>query len=121
MRSSAYVRSGMLVAVLASAATAMAANMNFMKDAPYSKFTEEDRRIFNDAVQDTLNKGADGKAHAWSNPATKAGGEIKPLKSFDSAGVACRNVSIANKAKGLSAKGEYKLCKDASGKWALAN
>jgi len=99
----------------------MAANTNFAKDAPYSKFTAEDRKIFDEAVQDTLSKGADGEARAWSNPATKAGGEIKPLKTFERGSATCRSVSIANKAKGLSAKGEYRLCKDASGKWTLAN
>ena len=120
MTPGACFRSALLVVVLASAATAIAANIGFLKDAPYSKFTEEDRKIFDDAVQDTLNKGVDGEASAWSNPATRAGGEIKVLKTLDSAGVSCRKASIANKAKGLSHKGEYKLCKDASGKWKLA-
>jgi surface antigen len=117
----AYLYRGFLVAVLAAAAPALASNLNFMKDTPYTHFTDEDHKIFNETLNDTLNNGADGESRAWSNPKTKAGGEVKPLKTFERKGTPCRTVYIANKAKGRSASSKYNFCKQASGTWALAN
>lgn len=112
---------GLLVAVLAAAAPALAVNLNFMKDTPYTHFTDEDHKIFNQTLNDALNKGADGESRSWSNPKSKAGGEVKALKTFERKGMACRTVYIANKAKGRSANAEYNFCKQASGAWGLAN
>jgi surface antigen len=112
---------GLLVAALASAAPAMAGNMSFMNDTPYSHFNKEDHKIFNAALNELLDKAADGDSRSWSNPDSKAGGELKGVKTFERKGATCRRVSIANKAKGRSASGEYNFCKQASGKWTLAN
>jgi surface antigen len=67
--------------------------------------------IFREALDAALGKGADGAMVEWSNPETGAGGQIKPLKSFERDGKPCRTVSVANKAKGRKSSGEYTLCK----------
>jgi surface antigen len=117
----ACVRSGVLVAILVSAAPAMAVNLSFIKDAPYGQFTKEDHRIFNAALDNLLDQGVDGETRAWSNPASDASGEITPVKTFERAGATCRTLAIANKAKGLSGSGKYNFCRQKTGKWALAN
>jgi len=113
-------RCGWLLAGVLSVAPALAVNLGFLNDAPYTHFTEADRKLFDDTLIDVLSHGADGQAREWSNPATRAGGEIKPLKSFDRAGASCRTVSIRNAAKGRSETGQYSFCKDDSGAWKLA-
>jgi hypothetical protein len=115
-----YLRCGLLLAVLALAAPAVASNISFMKDTPYAHFTKEDHKLFNEALNNILNSGADGDSRTWSNPTSKAGGELKVLKSFERKGAPCRTLSIANKAKGRSASGEYNFCKRADDQWKLA-
>ena len=107
--------------VLISAVPALAANLGFMKDSPYGQFTEQDLVLFNETLNDVLSNGAEGELQSWSNPKTQAGGEMKPLKSFERKGLACRTLSITNKAKGRTATGRYDFCKQESGKWLLAN
>lgn len=121
MTLSAGISCGLLAAVLASAIPALAVNLSFLNDTPFTHFTDEDHRIFSEALNNVLDKGADGETRAWSNPKSKAGGELKPLKSFQRNGAACRTVHIANKAKGRSAVTQYNFCRQASGTWALAN
>ena len=120
MKLSIFHSCSLLVVALAAPATVMAANTVFMKDAPYTHFTAEDKKMFHALLDDTLNKGADGDAREWFNPATKAGGSMKPLKSFEKDGLPCRALAIENHAKSRKAKGEYQLCKQASGKWAIS-
>jgi surface antigen len=121
MKLSASVRFGLLAAVLAMTSPAMAQDMRFMSDNPFVHFTKEDHALFDEAMAEALDKNADGQARLWSNPNTRASGQLKPLKSFDRNGLKCRRVYIASKAKGRSATGEYNMCKQASGKWAMAN
>jgi len=99
----------------------VAHNFAFLKDAPYAHFTDEDRKIFEEALDGVLYKGADGESRTWSNPSSKAGGEIKALKSFERDGLTCRTLSIANQAKGRSNAGKYNFCRQANGKWPVAN
>ncbi len=113
--------SGALVVLLAWATASMASNLSFMKDTPYGHFTEQDHKIFKGALDAVLNQAADGETRAWSNPASGAGGNIETIKTFKRGAESCRAVSIANKAKGRSASAEYNFCKQASGKWTLAN
>lgn len=111
----------LLLSVLVAAVPASAQNVLFMKDAPYAHFTAEDHAIFNETLNDTLGHGAEGETRKWSNPKTRASGEMTPLKSFERDGRSCRTLSIKNKAKGLTGSAKYNFCKQDSGKWALAN
>jgi surface antigen len=114
------ISTSLLLGVLAAAMPAAASNLSFMNDTPYTHFTKEDHKIFDQALQDTLKKGAIGESHKWSNPASKAGGNLKVMKSFERGQTTCRTVSIANKAKGRSASGQYNFCEQASGEWKLS-
>jgi len=120
MNFKACIFSSLLLAVCAAATPAAASNMSFMNDTPYAHFTKEDHKIFDAALQDVLNKGAEGESRKWTNPASKAGGNLKVLKSFERGQTACRSLSIANKAKGRSASGQYNFCRQASGEWKLS-
>jgi len=117
----AGVRRGLLVGLLLSATPALAANIGFMDESPIAHFSEQDRRIYKEALDDILDKGADGESRTWANPASTAGGTLSIVKSFERDGLACRTLSIANKAKGRSEKGQYRFCRQASGEWKLAN
>lgn len=112
---------GLALVALVVAVPALAQNILFMRDAPYAQFTDEDHAIFNETLNDTLSRGAEGATRKWSNPKTRASGEMTPLKSFEREGRSCRTLSIKNKAKGLSASAKYNFCKQDTGKWALAN
>jgi len=112
---------GLAAVFVLAAAPAWAQDIMFMRDTPYTHFTKEDRGMFDAAMQEALDKNADGESRAWSNSATTASGELKPVESFERKGQKCRKLYIANKAKGRSASGEYNFCKQASGKWTLAN
>ena len=112
---------GLLFLVLVVAVPASAQNLLFMKDSPFAQFTEEDHGIFNETLNDTLSRAAQGETRKWSNPKTRASGEMTPLKSFDRDGRSCRTLSIKNKAKGLTGAAKYNFCKQDTGQWALAN
>jgi surface antigen len=115
-----HMRNSLLLAALAAAAPVAASNLGFMNDAPYTHFTKEDHKIFDEALQQILKQGAAGASSKWSNPATKAEGSLKLIKSFQRGQMSCRTLSIANKARGRSASGQYNFCEQASGKWKLA-
>lgn len=46
MTLSAGISRGLLVAVLASAVPALAVNLSFLNDTPFTHFTDEDHKIF---------------------------------------------------------------------------
>jgi surface antigen len=110
----------LLLAAFAWSAPAAASNVSFMHDTPYTHFTKKDHEIFDAALQGMLKQGADGETRNWSNPDSKAGGSLKVIKSFKRGETACRRLSIANKAKGRSASGQYNFCEQATGEWKLA-
>jgi surface antigen len=118
----AFSRCGALLLVLFSASLpAGATNLAFLKEAPISRFTKQDMKLFEQALNDALEKSADGEAKTWSNPDTQAGGEIKTIKSFKRGAMPCRSLVIRNSAKGLTASGEYSLCKQPKGEWKQAS
>jgi len=110
-----------LALTLVCVAPVRAANMWFMKDTPYGHFTKEDHKVFKAALRAALEEGTEGQARSWSNPKTEAGGEITPLKAFERASRKCRRVALSSKAKGRTAIGEYNFCRNADGKWGLAD
>jgi surface antigen len=114
------MRLAFLVAALVATTSASAANLGYLNDSPIARFTDQDMQLFKLTVNAALDDGADGEVRSWSNPDTKAGGEIKAIKSFKRGEVPCRRVEIKNVAKGRSASGQYNFCKQATGKWAPA-
>jgi surface antigen len=109
---------GRIAALLACSLPAAAANIG--KDIPLGNFDDRDMQMFQQALDNALDKGADGTIVTWANPDSKAAGEVKPLKTFERAGAPCRVANIANHAKGRSSNGPFTFCKAADGKWTLA-
>jgi surface antigen len=117
MNPASRLRHAVLAAALAAALPALAGNLNFLSDSPYANFTEKDEQIFRETLNDVLDKGADGESRKWTNPATRAGGEMKPVSTFERDSKPCRKLQIRNSARGVTATGTYTFCKDAAGKW----
>ena len=109
---------GRIAAVLACSLPAAAANIG--KDIPLANFNDRDLQMFQQALDNALDKMTDGEVVTWANADTKAAGEVRPLKTFDRGGMRCRVANIANRAKGRSSNGPYTFCKSADGKWAIA-
>lgn len=109
------------IAVMASAAAlpAHAFNTQFMNNTPLSKMTSEDVTLFRAAVYAVLDEGADGSTRPWSNPKTRAGGEITAVRTFEERGESCRELEIANSAGGLSNRSVSTLCRVPGGNWRL--
>jgi len=107
----------LLVALALAASSAFAANVT--DDAPIAQFKGKDRAMFDAALYGKIDDGKDGAKTTWSNPETKAGGEVRAVKSFQKAGVPCRTVHVANKAAGRTSSANYNFCKSAAGKWVL--
>ena len=105
---------------LASAAVASASvwafNTSFLRDAPFAYFTDKDWILFKDTLFRALDDGADGTTARWDNPSSGGSGEVTPLDTRLVDGVTCRDTRIVTRAQGLSAQGDYQLCK-ADGEW----
>ena len=110
---------GVVVMALAASGAAQAANVNFLGDAPIAYMNEDDQRLFREAVAKALDKTSDGQTVSWSNPKTKAGGEIKLIRTDDMHGDLCRIAQVHNKAGGRENRGVYRACKNAKGEWRL--
>jgi surface antigen len=117
------IRKTIAVIFLASAAlgpaTAWAFNTSFLRDAPLAYFTDKDWSLFKDTLDRALNGGGDGATSRWDNPSSGSSGEVTPLDTRQVDGMTCRNTRIVTSAQGLTARGEYQLCKAADGEWTL--
>lgn len=116
-----YASSILLILGCFTVMPAAAFNYGFIEETPTTRFTREDNRIFNETMNDTLNNAADGETRTWSNPKTRASGEITPIKSFDRDGLACRTARIRNIARGRTGDNTFNFCKQQTGEWQLAN
>jgi surface antigen len=107
------------LAVMALAAAPVLA-VNLTDDAPLAQFKGKDRETFDAVLYAVLDDGKPGMTRAWSNPETKARGEVKAVKSFTRGESACRTVHVSNWAQGRTSSANYNFCKSAQGKWVLA-
>ena len=108
----------MLAAMAFVAVPALAANVT--DDAPLAHFKGKDQALFDTALHSALDDGKPGTTVVWSNPETKAGGEVKAVKSFTRGESACVTVHVANRAEGRTSAANYNFCRSAQGKWALS-
>ena len=93
-----------------------ASNVEFLSEAPYfAHFTDEDRKIFHETLDDLLMHGKDQDTRAWTNPKTGANGDLRLLPAADKGG--CRNVEIRNYARGRTGKSVQRFCPDDKGVW----
>jgi len=120
MNAPSHFRLALLAATLLAAMPAPAANLRFLRNTPIANFTKEDLQIFTQTLNEVLDKGPDGEARRWSNAASGAKGEIKPLNTFERNATPCRRAVISNSAGGRSNTGQYNFCKQSTGQWAHA-
>jgi surface antigen len=97
----------------------LAINMMAIGDLPIRYMTEEDRTLLADAARETLDKGADGQVRAWENTKTGARGELTPVATFQEAGRKCRDLEVANSAKGRSNRLVLTFCRQDDGDWKI--
>ena len=88
-----------------------------MYGTPYQYFTDEDWKIAEDALQDTLNTAKDEEPRAWSNPKSKTSGEYTVLKTVARQGQQCREVKLIAEAKGLRRVSGVAFCPAEGGGW----
>jgi hypothetical protein len=88
-----------------------------MWDTPYQYFTDEDWRIAEDALQNTLNTAKDEETRTWSNPKTKNSGEYTVLKTVARKGQQCREVKMIAAANGLRKVSGVAFCPADEGGW----
>lgn len=96
---------------------AHASNIGFLNETPYfAHFTDEDRKIFHETLDDLLQLGKDQDTRNWTNPKTGANGDLRLLPaSKDSGG--CRDIAIRNSARGRTGKSVQRFCPDEKGVW----
>ena len=110
-----------LIGILAIVALpAAASNLDFLQDTPLSEFSDEDRKLFAATLAQTLSEADDNEVRKWSNPATKFGGEITPLRTRTRGDTVCRDVAIVNTAKARTEKSVYTYCREREGEWRLS-
>lgn len=118
MKSSAFP----LVVLLALAAVpSWAFNTMFLEQAPYTKFSEDDKRLLAQNIDKALAESADGQKTQWKNDASGASGSLTPQKSFERDGRKCRSIEVRNRYKALRDEGQIVVtyCQDDAGKWTL--
>jgi len=118
-RSSAFI--SVLIVVLLYPNAAMAANIFSARDLPVRYMTDEGREIFKSAVDDVLERGKEGEGKRWENPKTGAHGDLTPRASFERAGQPCRDLEVANSAKGRDNRVILTLCKQGDGDWKISS
>jgi surface antigen len=113
------MRTRAIFACISSITCAAALAGNLTDDAPFAHFKGKDQALFESALHLVLDNGTSGFTQSWSNPDTKARGEVKAVKSYARADAPCRTVAIANRAGGRTSSANYNFCKSAGGKWVL--
>ena len=117
VRSHCLLKLFLLSIALPCSNAALAANLNFLGNAPISRMTQEDIDIFYGAAVKALDSAADGEGRRWENPKTRAGGTLTPLKTYPGPGGRCRDLQVENSAGGLSNRTVVSMCKQADGAW----
>lgn len=98
-------------------AAAAAVNDFSIRDLPIQHMTDSDREILSNAVVGALERSPEGTTTRWENPETGAHGELTPGARFDRAGKPCRELEVANSARGYDNRIVLTLCKQPDGKW----
>ncbi len=96
---------------------ASAVNVVSLGDLPVRYMTDEDRNILRAAATGTLDGTPEGNTVRWENPKTGAHGDLTPRASFDRAGQSCRDLEVANSARGHDNRIVLTLCKQPDGEW----
>jgi surface antigen len=111
----------LLVAVLSLlfAGTAPAQILSEVAASPISRFNAADNKLFLGAIDKALSENANGVELAWKSEQTPARGSVTPQRSFESDGMKCRDVLIANEYRARKAQSVHTFCRDTAGAWKL--
>jgi surface antigen len=96
---------------------AQAVNVFSMRDLPVRYMTDEDKDMLETAVFRTLDQTPDGGTRRWENSRTSAHGDLTPRASFERSGQPCRDLEVANSARGHDNRIVLTFCKLPDGEW----
>ncbi len=102
---------------LALAGNVLAQPIPIWAGAPITHMNRDDIELFSDALGKTLADSEDGKVSEWENPATRANGSVKAVRTFKDGDAHCRDVFLENFAKGRRERGTYPFCQGGDGEW----
>lgn len=106
-----------LVVLAALAVPAFALNMNGFKDAPITRLSGAELKLFRAFVMKTLDETPDGTTAEWKAEKTRFVSKVTPQRSFTDGKLPCRDVTIESDAHDRFQRGLYTLCKGANGEW----
>jgi len=94
-----------------------ALNMNGFKDAPITRLSSEELKVFRAFVMSTLDQTPDGATVEWKAEKARFVSKLTPQKSFNDGKRPCREVKVESDAHDRFQRGIYTLCKQANGDW----
>lgn len=97
------------------AATSLAQNIDFLRDAPIAHMTKEDIALMERNYLQALDSLPDGHTNTWTNPKTGASGTATPTRTTKQDGATCRMLEITNQAGGRSGRSEWTFCETKGG------
>jgi hypothetical protein len=105
------------LAFVLAACPAWALNMSGFRDAPITRLTGDELKVFRAAVMKTLDETPDGSTVTWQAPKTKFSSKITPQKTFADGKQTCREATIESDAHDRFQRGIYTFCKASNGEW----
>lgn len=107
-------------ALVLASASALASNLNFLGQAPISRYDETDMDLLRGALGKALTSDTMEVPFEFANPKTGASGSITPLRTLSQGGLPCRDVrGVLRHPRTATADAVYTLCKR-EGRWKLA-
>lgn len=103
------------------AGTLHAQILNELAASPISRFSAADNKLFLGAIDEALSDNSDGATLAWKSDKSPAQGSVTPQRSFESKGMACRDLLIANEYRSRKAQSVHTFCRDQTGAWKLSS
>jgi len=103
--------------MLLAAGPALALNMSGFREAPITRLTAEELKVFREFVMKTLDDTPDGTMVEWKAPKTPFTSKITPLKTYTGGKSPCRDATIESDARDRFQRGRYTFCKEPNGDW----
>jgi hypothetical protein len=105
---------------LLASGSALASNLNFLGQAPISRYDETDMDLLRGALGKALTSDAMDVPFEFANPKTGASGTITPLRTLTQGGLPCRDLrGVLRHPRTATADAIYTMCKR-EGRWKLA-
>ena len=106
-------RNGIAAAIAAIffTAPAWAVNDSFLKDAPVSRLSEGELKVFWDFTMNTLDTAPDGTTVEWKGTKTPFTSKLTPQRTFTDGALKCREMTIDSDSGDRQMRGLYGFCK----------